>query len=343
MEQVVTFPSGQVRYLFESAFSKIWEMFGPDEVIFITDSNVAEAHPALFEGKQTIVLPFGEYSKSLSKIEDIVMKLMDMEATRSSVLIGVGGGVVTDITGFVAAIYMRGVQFGFVPTTVLGMVDAAIGGKNGVNINTFYKNIAGTVTQPHFILYDTQLLQTLPLSEWSNGFAEIIKYACLFDAPLFEELSQRDLNYYRHNQQAMQQLITRCADWKNKVVVADEHEKGERKLLNFGHTAAHAIENFYELPHGQAVALGMIIAATLSESHVGLSLEVTKRLREILVQYGLPIKLAIDVKQTMETLKKDKKRKGDTVDYILLEAIGKGVIHPLTFDVVEKAISKCAQ
>lgn len=342
MEQVVTFPSGQVRYFYESTYSKLWDIHNPADVILITDSQVARAHPYIFKDRKCIVINAGEGSKTMHTVEYITTQLLHLHATRSSVLVGIGGGVITDITGFVASLYMRGISFGFIPTTVLGMVDAAIGGKNGVNIS-LHKNITGTINQPDFILYDTTLLQTLPNQEWSNGFAEVIKYACLFDASLFYELATHNLAYYQQDNAAMQQLIIRCADWKNKIVAADEHEKGDRKLLNFGHTAAHAIENLYELPHGQAVAIGMVIAATLSLQITGLAPTATIQLKDMLQQYDLPISYSINIPEAMQLLQMDKKRHNNKIEFILLEEIGKATIRPLPFDVIEKTMATCAQ
>ncbi len=342
MQQVVTFPSGQVKYLFNSSIDKLWDIYRPNEVVFITDKHIAAAYPAFFKEHKSIVLAAGEGSKTLETVGHIVEKLLTLQATRDCVLIGFGGGVITDITGFVASVYMRGVRCAFIPTTVLGMADAAIGGKNGVN-NGMHKNITGTIRQPECLLYDISLLQTLPHDEWSNGFAEVIKYACLFDAELFKELISNNINFYKTNAAAMQQVITRCADWKNRIVANDEHEKGMRKLLNFGHTAAHAIENLYEMPHGQAVAIGMVIAATLSEQITGLTPGITLMLKDLLQQYDLPVNYKIDTAQAMHLLKMDKKRHNDTIDFILLEDIGQAVIKPLSLDIIENAIARCTQ
>ena len=173
------------------------------------------------------------------------------------------------------------------------MTHAAIGGKNGVNME-FHKNILGTIQQPKFILYDGAFLKTLPDEEWSNGFAEIIKYACLFDDDLYRELHQHTIDFYKQNDQALEQLIAKCADWKNKTVLADEKEQNSRKLLNFGHTAGHAIETLYNLPHGHAVALGMIVACIVSEKVCGLDKKAKESLIELLLQYNLPIRLSIN-------------------------------------------------
>ena len=325
-----------------SVADDLWQVYDPQNVVFITDEHIEALYPHVLGNIRAIVLPPGEAVKTMKTVELIIEKLLKAEATRSTVLIGMGGGVTTDITGYVASIYMRGVRFGFMPTTLLGMVDAAIGGKNGVNIG-LHKNIAGTITQPDTLLFDTSFLATLPDAEWSNGFAEIIKYACIFDAALFDELAQHDIAWYRQHDAEMQQVITRCVGLKNKTVAEDERETGIRKLLNFGHTAAHAIENLYTLPHGQAVAIGMVIAASLSEQLSYTGAGTTERLKEILQQYSLPVTYPFDVTKAVSLLKMDKKRKGDTIDYILLNGIGSASIHPISFDMIAHTMSQCIQ
>ncbi len=328
MVQHVTFPSGTVRYYFDSNLSQLRNLYDNTDVVFITDENVAACHPKVFGGQSPIVLPAGEEHKTLDNVGWLTNQLIQKGATRHSILIGVGGGMVTDITGFVASVYMRGVRFGFVPTTLLAMTDAAIGGKNGVNTG-LYKNMIGTVRQPSFIYYDTTLLHTLPYTEWCNGFAEVIKYGCIFDAALLNELQMHDVAYYQNNATALNTLIEQCAAWKNKTIAEDEHEQGIRKLLNFGHTAGHAIEKLYGLAHGQAVAIGMVIACHLSEQETGLAPSVTAQIRTLLPQYGLPTSIAIHHQQVLEVLKSDKKRKNDQIDYILLTGKGQAVIKPL--------------
>ena len=338
MQQTVSFPSGDVEYMFQAAFEDIWKAYDKQHTVIITDEHISRLYGRFFKGIKTIVLPPGESNKDLHNIAAMARQLLEMEATRKTLIIGVGGGVITDIVGFIASVYMRGVKFGFVPTTLLGMVDAAIGGKNGVNVG-MNKNIIGTITQPAFILYDTTFLNSLPDDEWSNGFAEIIKYACIFDKELFEELSKNSISYYQdQNDPALEQLIERCATLKNKTVVADEKETGNRKLLNFGHTAAHAIENMYELPHGKAVGIGMVIACMISEKVTGLDKQVTERVKTLLSQYHLPVRMNIDAKKAMEILRMDKKRNDETIDYILLEKIGTAAIRALPLTVIENAL-----
>jgi 3-dehydroquinate synthase len=347
MQQTITFPSGQVNYLFQSppgeavrtaSFDELWKTYDKEHAVIITNEHIEKLYAGLFKGLKTLVIPPAESSKALDTIGSLSRQLLQMEATRKTLLIGVGGGVVTDIVGFLGSVYMRGVSLGFVPTTLLGMVDAAIGGKNGVNLG-MNKNILGTVTQPQFILYDTSFLNTLPDDEWSNGFAEIIKYACIFDAEMFDELSKRNISYYKdEDDAALGSLVKKCVDWKNKTVIADEKETGVRKLLNFGHTAAHAIENLYELPHGKAVGIGMVIACMISMQVAGLDKAVTGQLIALLTQYHLPVHLKTDARKAMEILKMDKKRNDDMIAYIVLEKIGKAAIKTLPLDVIENAL-----
>jgi len=342
MQETVSFPSGQVRYQYFEPVSDLWALYAGRQMIFITDETIEGLYPHVLGSMPSIVLPPGEDSKTMSMIEVIVGKLLKLGATRKVVLVGIGGGVISDITGFVSAIYMRGVQSVFVPTTLLGMVDAAIGGKNGVNIGVS-KNMAGTIRQPDTLWFDTTFLATLPPAEWSNGFAEIIKYGCIFDQELFHELEAHDIGYYRENEAALQQLIRRCVQLKNMTVQEDELESGKRKLLNFGHTSAHAIEKLYELPHGQAVAIGMVVAAVLSEQLGFARAGIADRIRAALVRYGLPTGYIADVPRVIAMMQMDKKRDNDHIDYILLADIGAAFIYPATALQVEKAVEICMQ
>ncbi len=348
MQQSVSFPSGKVDYIFyrkdaysRPSFEQLMHLYHLQNVVIVTDEHVAKMYEPLLKGHKTLVVPPLESSKDLHTIGALSRQLLDLGADRNTLLIGMGGGVVTDIVGFLASVYMRGVSFGFIPTTLLGMVDAAVGGKNGVNLG-LNKNLIGTITQPKFIFYDTAFLQTLPNIEWSNGFAEIIKYACIFDSQLFDELSANNISHYKDDSEVLISLIERCVAWKNKTVTEDEKETGVRKLLNFGHTAAHAIENMYELPHGKAVAIGMVIACMLSEQITHLGKDATVRVKALLQLYHLPVSHAINAAKAMEILKADKKRKGDHIDYIVLEKIGQAAVRPLPFDVIENALKEYA-
>lgn len=340
MEYNVSFPTGTVQYSY-TGIGELSKKAPVDSSIIITDSNVATLYQHIIGEYRTIILPAGEEYKTENTLHNIVEQLLEFKAHKKTTIVGFGGGVVTDIAGYAASIYMRSVPFGFVPTTLLAMVDAAIGGKNSVNFG-LHKNMLGTIRQPSFILYDTELLQTLPEIEWSNGFAEIIKYASIFDAALFTELASHNINHYRENAQALSELIQRCANWKNKTVAEDEKENGVRKLLNFGHTAGHAIETLYNLPHGQAVSLGMLIACIIAEKECALPTDVRTQLTNILERYKLPTSLKLHTEQLMDILVMDKKRSNNSIDYILLNSIGSAFIKPLPFDTIKQAIEDFA-
>ncbi|MEZ5018188.1 MAG: 3-dehydroquinate synthase [Flavipsychrobacter sp.] len=336
MQYSVSFPTGTVQYHFNSSFAAVNELIDIKQCIIITDSNVYEQYHTLFQPfKAVITIPAGEQSKDLTTITSITDQLIAHKAHRKTFLLGVGGGVVTDITGFIASIYMRGVPFGFAPTSLLAMVDASVGGKNGINYHT-HKNLLGCINQPQFLLYDARFLDTLPQEEWSNGFAEIIKYGCLFDQPLFEELATNNLSYYQQDKTALSYIINKCVDWKNKIVQADEQEKGTRKLLNFGHTAGHAIESIYQLPHGQAVALGMLVASIISEKNAA---PLNETISRTLTNYLLPTSRTIDIDKVLAALTMDKKSNGDTIDFVLLHSIGKAYIQPLSLTEIKEGLS----
>lgn len=336
MDYSLSFPTGTVQYRF-NGIKELLSFAPVDQSVVITDSNIAALHPELFSMYRTIILPTGEEHKTQDIIKTITEHLLEFKAHRKTTLVGIGGGVVTDITGYAASVYMRGIKFGFVPTTLLGMVDAAIGGKNGVNFG-LHKNMLGTIRQPSFIIYDTTLLDTLPDAEWSNGFAEIIKYACIFDAVLFEELALNSLQHYKDNANELAVLTQRCVEWKNKTVYEDEKESGPRKLLNFGHTAGHAIETLYNLPHGQAVALGMLLSCSIPGRVCNLDPLVKSQLTALLIKYKLPTLLRLHPEQLMDILVMDKKRNKEYIDYVLLNSIGSAFIKPLPFEVIREAL-----
>jgi 3-dehydroquinate synthase len=326
-KKVFRFSNSSVDYYFEGRISQIKEVVGSAKTIFVTDENVFAAHEKQFKNKSVIVLKAGEEHKNQSTVDSVIRQLIEMEADRKTVLVGVGGGVVTDITGYVASIYMRGIPFGFVPTSLLAMVDASIGGKNGIDVGV-YKNMVGIIRQPSFLLFDPSLLQTLPDSEWRNGFAEIIKHASIKDAAMFKQLEQNDLAFYQKKKRELSALIKRNALLKTKVVEQDEFEKADRKLLNFGHTLGHALENQYNFSHGQAISIGMAYASRLSQKFV--QFKSVDRVVSLLDQYGLPTFAEFDKEKVISVLKMDKKKTKDSINFILLEKIGKAFIKEIS-------------
>lgn len=324
-KQTYKFFSSSVDYYFNASIQQLNEIADANNSFIITDEHLFKAHGTKFNGWNTIVLKPGEAYKIQATVDSVIEQLIEMGADRKSTLIGVGGGVITDITGYIASVYMRGIKFGFVPTTILAMVDASIGGKNGIDVGV-YKNMVGTIRQPAFLLYDLELLQSLPLKEWENGFAEVIKHACIKDAAMFEELQKHSINFYQTNGEALSKLIERNCLIKTKVVQEDEFEKADRKLLNFGHTLGHAIENHYQLMHGHAVSIGMAAAAKISEEINNFYSVDKEKLIKLIQQYNLPATFSFDKAKVFETLKKDKKKEQDFMQYVVLNKIGEAGI-----------------
>ena len=329
------FSAARVDYYLDTRFTQLKKITDQRATILITDEHVYEAHANRFKGWNTIILDAGEEHKVQSTVDDVIEELISAQADRTTTLVGVGGGVITDITGYVASVYMRGVRFGLVPTSLLAMVDASIGGKNGIDVG-LYKNMVGTIRQPSFILQDTDLLSTLPQKEWDNGFAEIIKHACIRDAVLFRQLEQNSPTTYQGKKILLARLVERNTLLKTKLVQRDEFEKNERRLLNFGHTLGHALENKYELMHGHAIAMGMAYACQLSSKVTGF--DQADRVIRLLEQYNLPTAAAFDKQKVFEILKMDKKRVRKEMNYVLLQKIGKGIVKPIPRAQLEKMI-----
>ncbi|HNR16063.1 MAG TPA: 3-dehydroquinate synthase [Chitinophagaceae bacterium] len=329
------FSNSSTDFYFAYGISHLKKIADTRATILITDENVYKAHTKRFRGWNTIILKPGEEFKVQATVDAVIEKLIEMEADRKTTLVGVGGGVITDITGYVAAVYMRGLRFGFIPTSILALADASIGGKNGIDVG-MYKNMVGVIRQPSFILHDMVFLNSLPQQEWENGFAEIIKHACIKDAAMFAKLERNSLKGYRGRQKSICELIQANALIKIRVVQKDEFEKGERRLLNFGHTLGHALETQYELLHGQAISIGMTYACHISEQLAGF--KQTERVISVLEKYNLPTYASFDKQKVFDVLKMDKKRERKEINYVLLERIGRGVVKSISLKQLEKII-----
>jgi 3-dehydroquinate synthase len=333
-----TFSGKKVQYYLDTPFSRLGEIVPASSVILITDEVVYSLHAEKFAGHKRIVIPAGEQYKNQSTVDDIIRQLIELKADRKTFIVAVGGGVVTDIGAYAACIYMRGLRFGLVPTTILAQVDASIGGKNGIDVG-MYKNIVGIIRQPEFILFDHSLLQTLPKEQWQNGFAEIIKHACIKDDSLFRLLEQHQLEDFQQDGVLLAALIKRNVAIKSEVVERDEFEQGERKLLNFGHTVGHAIENMYELMHGFAISIGMVIAASMSVGYTGLGADEPERIAKLLQRYHLPVSFDFNKEKVFRMLVMDKKRVSNEMSFILLNRIGEGTVQPIPLDRLEEMIT----
>lgn len=305
-------------------------------VIVIADMNVHRRFKDIINRYEYCLIGMGETIKTLATVEKLYADLLDMGADRSTFILGFGGGIVTDIAGYVASTYMRGMRFGFVASTLLAQVDASVGGKNGVNFEGF-KNMIGTFNQPDFVLCDTELLRSLPEREFRAGLAEIVKAGLIADPDLFELFETHTFQEFREDRALLLDAITRAVRVKAGIVERDEREAGERRKLNLGHTFAHAIEkssgNFL---HGEAVAIGTVMIARLSEQLGTLPADIAARVEKVMQNLGLPVDSGIELRRLTKALKSDKKKESQSVSFILLKGIGDCEIRPLSFDEIDR-------
>ena len=319
------------RILVGESFSNLG-LYLPDRpLVILTDAHVDALYGEAFPQGLKIVVTPGEASKTLASASGIYDRMTGGEIDRMSFVLGVGGGIVCDLAGFVASTFLRGLPFGFVATTLLAQVDAGIGGKNGVNFKG-YKNMIGVIRQPDFVLCDPSMLNTLEPSEFRMGFAEVVKYGAIMKPDLFGFLERELEPALAGNPEILGEIVAVCAGAKCEVVSRDEKETGERKLLNFGHTFAHAFEKISGIPHGEAVSMGMIMASRLSARLGLISGKEADRIRDLLLGFGLPVKYPGSCKEVFEVMKRDKKRAGDSISLILLTEIGKAIIKEVKLD-----------
>ncbi len=292
-----------------------------DDAVMIIDANVYNNFSP-FPLKNQIVIKVDENNKSLETVTEIYTKLLEYHATRKTMIYAVGGGITCDIAGFAAATYMRGIPITMIPTTLLSQADASVGGKNGVNFSNL-KNIIGTIRQPERVIIDTNLLRTLKHTQISDGLAEIIKIAAVMDAKLFELLENiSDKELLNHNSQAFKYILKQAIKNKLEIVRQDEHEAGLRRILNFGHTLAHAIEPIYSMSHGTSVAIGIVFATKLAERYYAADPSISNRITTVLKKAKLPIERKICAASIFQYMSNDKKRENDSVNYVLLNSIG---------------------
>ena len=333
------FNNQKVKYYFEQSIKGVDSFSKAELTVFITDDNVYEYYKLFFEGRKVIVLKAGEATKSLATVDYIIAELTTMQVNKDYLLVGMGGGVVTDITGFVASIYMRGISFAFMPTSLLAMVDAAIGGKNGVSYGN-YKNIIGTTQQPKWIIFDRTLLYTLPQQEWVNAFAEIIKYGVILNEKLFRLLQQHTLQEFQDKHYLTAKLLYICTHIKSLLVQDDVYDVANRRLLNFGHTAGHAIEKLENCPHGFAIAKGIAIALTISEEINNFYSEAKDEVMALLAKFNLPTNLMANKADIVQLIQMDKKRENDTINYIVVNKIGEGKVMPISLVQLQSLFEK---
>ena len=334
---VVKASSGTSEVLLGGSIDDLAGLCASRRAIVITDTNVQRFHGSRFPDAPVVVIEPGEDSKDLRTVQTIYERCVELELDRGAVVVGIGGGVVCDIAGFIGATYLRGVSFGFVATSLLAQVDASVGGKNGVNLSS-YKNLVGTFAQPEFVVLDHELLNTLPEIELRSGLAEVVKAAAIADAELFEYIEQHQAELLARDQDSIAAATQGAVRVKADVVMKDERESNLRRLLNFGHTFGHAVERTSGLTHGEAVSVGMVVAARLSRARGLIRTGDVDRLETMLDGLGLPIRIAADGEAAFDAMRKDKKREGDAIFFVLLEKIGAATITPIALDELKGVI-----
>ena len=305
--------------------------------IIITDENVKALYANQFPDLPVITIGMGEKIKTMATVENILKQLLDYDCDRSSFIVGIGGGIVTDVTGFVASVFMRGVKFGFVSTSLLSQVDASVGGKNGVNLDAF-KNMVGVFNQPEFVICDIDLLNTLPKDEISNGLAEIVKHALISDPEMFDFLEQNRKKALDLDYDTIFRLVADSVRIKSEVVQKDERETGERRKLNFGHTIGHAIEKIEGPGHGKAVSMGMVAAGLFSHQKKLIPKETLDRIERLLTGLNLPTHLNYPAQKIIDAVGKDKKKQRDHIYYVFLDHIGSARVEKISMDEMNQFI-----
>ena len=291
-------------------------------VVVVSDTNIDRHYHSLIEPYDHVLIGLGEASKTLLTLDAIYRRFIELGVDRSCFVLAIGGGIVTDVAGFAASTFMRGLEFGFISTSLLGQVDASVGGKNGVNVEG-YKNMVGTFTQPKFVICDVDLLRTLSPREFRTGLAEIIKAAVIADAELFEMLEQADFSTLQRDSDALREMVYRAIKVKADIVERDERESGDRRLLNLGHTLAHAIEkSSSKINHGEAVAVGLAMIAEVAANRDMLAVADKERIVALLERAGFALEPPVEVRTLLKAVKRDKKAEGDSIHVVFPLGVG---------------------
>jgi 3-dehydroquinate synthase len=307
----------------------------------LTNPGISELYAHVFpKNAQIITMPAGEKNKTLDVVLDTIRQLIAAGADRKSLIVGFGGGIVCDMTGFIASIYMRGLKFGFVPTSLMAQVDASVGGKNGVNCDG-YKNMIGVFNQPDFVLCDSKTLKTLPLRELKAGMAEVIKSGLIANSVLFSYVEENIEAILNCEKEQIDFIVSQCIEIKARIVEADERESGERKKLNLGHTFGHAVEKHSDnVLHGEAVSIGLVIAAKISELLNLITNEDFIRIKNILKRTGLPVSTNISATNLLEAIEKDKKRENDFIHFVLNRGTGDSEVREIPYRELASLLDK---
>ena len=301
-------------------------------VVVVSDATIDRLYHPMLAPYDTVLIGLGESIKTLQTVESIYRRFIELGVDRSTFVLGIGGGIVTDVAGFAAATYMRGLDFGFVSTTLLGQVDASVGGKNGVNVDG-YKNMAGTFKQPRFVICDPEMLRTLSDREFRTGLAEVVKAAVIADADLFTRIENVSFEALRADTDLLTDAVSASIRVKADIVERDERESGDRRKLNLGHTLAHAIEKCTNrLNHGEAVAVGTALIADASVKLGVLTAEDRDRIAGVLKKLGFDLTPPVDVKRLLKEVGKDKKNEDGMLRIVVPIGIGDCDVRRMSHD-----------
>ncbi|MBS3820057.1 3-dehydroquinate synthase [bacterium] len=312
-------------------------LLAKEGVVFVTDSHIHSFLGESLPQERTVILEPGEKRKTLSTVEKIYQRFLDWGVDRSWRAVGIGGGVVGDITGFAASTYMRGIPFILIPTTLLSQVDACVGGKTGVNFRG-YKNIIGTFSQPQRILLDFDFLHTLPPKEILCGMAEIIKHALIASPSLFRFLEKEWPRLLALEEDVLEKAVFESLRIKSSVVKGDPKEKNRRRMLNFGHTLAHALEKTTGASHGEAVIQGMMWAVRISERKGILSEKNSQRIQTFLEEIKQFPSEGLPSLSLSEAVRKDKKKEKENLHYVFLSQVGEARVQKISYAQLEEFI-----
>jgi 3-dehydroquinate synthase len=326
---VINTPGARSEILVGAGWKSVTGLLPESGVVIVTDDNIRRIYGNSFPDAPVLSVMPGEESKKLTVIEHLAEKLLDAGIDRNGFILAVGGGVVCDLAGFLASVYLRGIRCGYVSSSLLSQVDASTGGKNGVNLGGT-KNILGVVRQPEFVICDPGMLLTLSEEEYLSGLAEMIKTAVIGDEELFEMIEQNYDGIMNRDYSLLTTLVGRSVRFKAAVVTEDEMEKGLRRVLNFGHTFGHAIEMQTMVKHGFAVAAGMELATDYSYEKGLIDLKVKERIINLLAQFGLHQTYNIPAAQIEKLVLHDKKKAGSGIHFVFAAGIGRAVVEKIS-------------
>jgi 3-dehydroquinate synthase len=309
-----------------------WESYkgylASSEYVILTDENIMRLYGKCFPEVPVLIVKPGEESKQLAVVEKLAGEMLEKGIDRTGFVLAVGGGVVCDIGGFLASIYMRGIRFAYVSTSLLSQVDASTGGKNGVDLGGT-KNILGTIRQPEFVICDPDMLKTLPEEEYLSGLSELIKTSVIGDRELFEIIESNYDLIMKRDRDLLAYLVTRSVRFKAAVVTEDERETGIRRILNFGHTFGHAIEMLTSFRHGFAVASGMELATEFSLQRGFIAASEKDRINGLLDKFNLLRDYEIDPSCIEQLILQDKKKTGKEINFVFVSGIGKAFVEKI--------------